>query len=81
MTDESPKQTVIEGRASYTECATYSEMVKRNQGQVESSQADQTSQQKEVSSKLPRKTTELQQDRSTAEKGENGDGFIGVKRQ
>ena len=81
MTDESPKQTVIEGQASYTECATYSEMVKRNQGQVESSQADQTSQQKEVSSKLPRKTTELQQDRSTAEKGENGDGFIGVKRQ
>lgn len=52
MTDESPKQTVIEGQASYMECATYSEMVKRNQVQAEGSQADQTSQQKEVSSNL-----------------------------
>ena len=74
MTDESPKQTVIEGPVSYMECATYNEMVKRNQVQAEGSQLDQTLQQKEVSSKSVRKTTELRQDKSTAEKGENADG-------
>lgn len=78
MTNVTPKHTVTESQVGHIKRATYSEMAKRNQSV---SQVDQTSQQKEVSSKASRKITELRQDKGMVEKDDDVNGFIGVKRQ